>query len=77
MKIFGNNFDLKDADLIVLPVCWSLNSDVNFDKIIKPIIQLSNEIELFHEFYGFQKGNTAFQVYARVHLQGPDNQCYL
>lgn len=56
MKIFGNNFDLKDADLIVLPVCWSLNSDVNFDKIIKPIIQLSNEIELFHEFYGFQKG---------------------
>ncbi len=56
MRIFGNNFDPIESDLIVLPICWSLNSDVNFIKKIKPIIHSSNQIELFHEFHGVQEG---------------------
>ena len=56
MKIFKHQLDPSDAELVVLPVCWSLGADVPFNDKLKPLIDASNDIELFHEFYGYQKG---------------------
>lgn len=56
MKVFQHQNDPLKSDLVIIPVCWSLDTDVNFEKKIKPLIDFTNEIELFHEYYGFQKG---------------------
>lgn len=56
MRIFGADINPEDADLVIVPVCWSLNDDFTFEKFLNPVFNSSNEMELFHEFYGYQRG---------------------
>lgn len=56
MKIFGANITPEKADVVIVLACWDLNSDFSFEKLLKQVFDASNNIETFHEFYGFQKG---------------------
>ena len=56
MKVFGSNINPEKADVIIVPICWALNADFTYQEFLKPVLDASNEIELFHEFHGFQKG---------------------
>lgn len=56
MPVFQSKIKPENADLVIIPVCWSLENDCDFKNYIHPIIEASNQVELFHEFYGYQRG---------------------
>lgn len=55
IKVFGHKNKPLNSEVVIVPINWTLNSTFDFDKHLRPILNYSNEIELFHEFYGFQE----------------------
>lgn len=53
-KVFKYHIDPKNADVVLLPLNWSLNNQQT-KRNIQAVLAASNETETFHEFYGFQK----------------------
>lgn len=52
-KVFRQEIEPNEADVVLLPIVWSSVEGTD-EKVFEQLLNCTNEIELFHEFYGYQ-----------------------
>lgn len=55
ISVFKSKRKADDSEVVIIPIPWALKTEKAFQKSPIKILQASNTIELFHEFYGYQK----------------------
>lgn len=55
ISVFKNKRKAEDAEVVIIPISWALKTEKQFQNAPLKILEASNSIELFHEFYGYQK----------------------
>lgn len=58
ISVFKHKRSADDAEIVIIPIPWALKTEKKFQNSPLRILESSNKIELFHEFYGYQKNST-------------------